>query len=282
MTDHIHRTTSPDGTPVAGRVDGQGPPLVLVHGSMEDGDLCWKAMVPQLREHFTCYRPSTRSRGLSGDSDDLRPQRRLEDLVSFVDSIGEPVLLFGESDGGALALATAARSRAVAAVAVYEPVVFEVAGEDLNAALQTTVPSVAQAVAEGELTEAARVFGELVATDGELSRLIDLGYLREAAPFMPVLLRELDQADKPGAISPTSASLLEAIDVPLLLLRGRQSALHDWMVDATHHVAGHAANAHVQEIDGVGHFAVVFEPETVAAQLTPFFAATSTDEEAQS
>lgn len=263
----IHRTTSNDGTRIAGHVDGQGPPLVLVHGALEDGDLCWDAMVPHLRHRFTCYRPSTRSRGLSDASDDLTPQRRLADIVSFVDSIGEPVLLFGESDGGALALGAAARSDAVAAVGVYEPVVFEVAGEDLDASLQGTLPDMARTVADGRLAEAARIFGGLVANDGELAALTDSDYLQEAGRYMPVFLRELEQADHPEALSLTDASLLDAIEVPVLLQRGTRSALYDWMVDGTRHVAAHVADARVQEIEGAGHFAVALEPEAVADRL---------------
>lgn len=267
----IHRTISPDGTQIAGHVDGQGPPLVFVHGSLEDGDLDWDALVPHLQHRFTCYRPSTRSRGLSDESDDLAPQRRLEDIVSFVDSIGEPVLLFGESDGGALALGTAARSDAVAAVGAYEPAVFEVAGENLDASLEATLPRVGQAMADGQLTEAARVFVELLANDDELAALTGLDYLQEAGRYMPVFLQELEQGNQPEALSPTDASLLEAIDVPVLLQRGTRSALYDWMVDGTHHVADHVADARIQEVEGAGHFGVTFEPEAVADQLMRFF-----------
>jgi hypothetical protein len=34
----VHRTISADGTEIAGRVHGQGPPLVLVHGGLGDGE----------------------------------------------------------------------------------------------------------------------------------------------------------------------------------------------------------------------------------------------------
>lgn len=268
----IHRAISSDGTEIVGHVEGQGPPLVLVHGSLEDGALCWDAMLPHLRCRFTCYLPSTRSRGLSGDSADLAPQRRLEDVVSFVDSIGRPVLLFGESDGGTLALGAAASSDAVAAVAAYEPVVFEVADEDLDASLQTTLPRVGQAVTEGRLAEAARIFSELVANDDELAALTGSDYLQEAGRYMPVFLQELDQGDQPQAASPTDSSLLANIDVPVLLLHGSRSTLHSWFTDGVGHVAEHVPDARVREIDGAGHFGVIFEPEAIAGQVARFFA----------
>ena len=34
----VHRAVSADGTEIAGRVQGEGPALVLVHGGIGDGD----------------------------------------------------------------------------------------------------------------------------------------------------------------------------------------------------------------------------------------------------
>lgn len=273
---HLHRATSDDGTEIVGHVEGHGPPLVLVHGSLEDGDLCWEAMLPHLQERFTCYLPSTRNRGLSGDSTDLAPHRRLEDVVAFVDSIGEPVRVFGESDGGTLALGTAANSRAVAAVAVYEPVVFEVAGEDIDASLQSTLPAMVQAVNEGRLTEATQDFLELVANADERTRFDGSDYLEEAARYIPVFLDELAQGATSSASSPTDPAALADIDVPVLVLHGTRSAQYDWFAAGADHVAAHTSEAEVREIDGAGHFGVMFQPGAIADQLARFFSRTTT------
>lgn len=277
MTDRIHRAVSDDGTEIIGRVHGQGPPLVLVHGSLEDGDLGWAAMLPYLRERFTCYLPSMRSRGLSGESDDLAPQRRLEDVVSFVESIGEGVHLFGESDGGALALGAAARTAAVSAVAAYEPTVFEVAGEHEAGLVEAAIPRVSAAVTDDRLSDAARIFSEMSATQGELATLSAMGYFDEAGSYMPILLQELEQgvgteqgaATEPG---PTSPSLLSNIVVPVLLLHGSHSVLREWFSRGVRHVADHVPEAHMCEIQGAGHFGVALEPEAIADELARFFA----------
>lgn len=271
--DRIHRAVSNDGTEIVGRVVGHGPPLVLVHGSLEDGDLCWEAMLPYLRPSFSCYLPSTRSRGLSGESDDLAPERRVEDIVSFVDSIGEPVSLFGESDGGTLALGAAEHSDAVSAVAVYESVVFEVAGQDVAGSLEETLPHVGEAVTDGRLTDAARIFSELVANDGELSTLVESGYLDDAGRYMPVLLQELEHSAQSQSLSATDPSRLGKITVPTLLLHGEDSALHDWFRDGVRHVAEHVADARVRQVVGAGHFGVAIEPEGIANELIRFLTA---------
>src|SRR5918994_3351006 len=123
MTDErIHRAVSADGTEIAGRVRGQGPPLVLVHGGIGDGDIAWAALLPHLTDRFTCYLPNTRGRGLSGNNPDHSPARLEEDVTAFVDSIGEPVCLVGWSGSGAWVLGAAAHSGSVAAVAAYGPV----------------------------------------------------------------------------------------------------------------------------------------------------------------
>lgn len=268
--DRIHRAVSRDGTEIVGRVDGQGPPLVLVHGSLEDGDLCWGAMLPYLRTQFTCYLPSTRNRGRSGESDDVAGQRRVEDVTSYVDSIGQPVSVFGESDGGTLALGAAEHSDAVAAVAVYEPVVFDVADQGLQESLEETLPRVGDAVTDGRLADAARIFSELLANDDELSTLASSGYVEEAGPYLPVLLQELAHDAQSQAPSATDPSLLAKITVPTLLMHGARSARHDWFSDGVRHVAHHVPDPDLREVVDAGHFGVALAPEPIADELTRF------------
>lgn len=118
----IHRAISDDGTEIAGRVQGQGPPLVLVHGGLGDGDFSFRFMLPFLVDHFTCFSMSTRGRGLSGDSADHSRARLSVDVAAFVKSVGEPVALFGHSSGAALAIGSAAlAAEDVVALALYEP-----------------------------------------------------------------------------------------------------------------------------------------------------------------
>lgn len=126
----IHRARSADGTEIAGRVFGDGPPLVLVQPPGVDPDIAFEALLPHLAERFTCYLPSIRGRGPSGDNPDHSPPRLQEDINAFVDSIAEPVCLTGWSDGASLALGAGAHSDAVVAVAPFEPSVWPLMGEE--------------------------------------------------------------------------------------------------------------------------------------------------------
>jgi pimeloyl-ACP methyl ester carboxylesterase len=61
--------TTEGSTPVAYWRSGEGPLLVLVHGSAADHNR-WKPVLPALEERFTVYAVDRRGRGRSGDSDD--------------------------------------------------------------------------------------------------------------------------------------------------------------------------------------------------------------------
>lgn len=268
-TERIHRAVSGDGTEIAGRVHGQGPPLVLVHGSFEDGDLDWAAMLPHLRERFTCYLMSTRGRGRSGAAADLSPQRRVEDVTAYVESIGEPVYLFGESDGAALALGAAARTGAVSAVAGHEPPVFEVLGAADGARFEETVGRAGDAAAAGDPVEAARIFAHLIAGEDELAALSSSNYFADAARYVPTFLAELEQ-EAGSEFSPTDPAVLAKITAPVLLLHGSRSALRDFFTAGVRHVVEHVPHARVCEIPGSGHWGVTLAPEPIAAELSRF------------
>ena len=62
MAGRVQVAISADGTEIVGRVRGQGPPMVLVHGGWGDGEVAYEALVPHLADRFTCYTPSTRPR----------------------------------------------------------------------------------------------------------------------------------------------------------------------------------------------------------------------------
>jgi pimeloyl-ACP methyl ester carboxylesterase len=270
--DRIHRAASADGTEIVARVHGQGPPLVLFHGMLEDGDTCWEALVPHLADRFTCYLPSSRGVGLSGDSSDHTPPRHQEDAVAFVDSIDEPVFVLGESDGAGQALHAAAEGAAVVAAAVYEPFVASVMSEEDLARVGVAIERTAEAAADGRLADAARIFTRAVATDDEIAALEATGFFEHNAHYVPVLLQGLQQAMGYEGLEPTDPSELARVTVPVLLLRGQQTLHVTFFADSEQHVAEHVADPHVREpLPGVGHWGPSIAPELIAEELISFF-----------
>ena len=268
-SDRIHRAVSADGTEIAGRVHGQGPPLVLFHGAPHDGDLAWAALVPHLADRFTCYLPSWRGRGLSADSEDHTPPRHEEDAAAFVDSIGGSVHVAGWSAGVMTALGAAVNSDAVAAVALYEPTVIPVMHEDDLADLGATFQQVGAAAADGRLADAARAFHPFVANDDELAALGADYYERSASAF-PSLLRTVQASQTYEGPESTDPAVMEGITVPILLLRGQQTRRATFYTDVERHIAEHVADPHVRELPDVGHFAPSLAPEPVAEALVSF------------
>jgi pimeloyl-ACP methyl ester carboxylesterase len=179
-TQRTHYATSTDGVTIGGTVHGQGPPLVFWHGAIGDGDLDWQALLGHLTGRFTCHLPSMRGRGLTGDHPNLTLGRRVDDVLAYVDSIGQPTGLVGWSAGAYLALGAAAQSDAVNAVAPFEPVVARVMGEQERATLGETLVRMGALAAEGRLTDAARAFAGFVFHDEEVAELEDAGYLEAA------------------------------------------------------------------------------------------------------
>jgi pimeloyl-ACP methyl ester carboxylesterase len=112
--------TSNDGTPIAYWRSGQGPPLVLVHGTTADHGR-WAPVVPAFQQHFTVYAIDRRGRGGSGDPEDYAIRQEFEDVAAVVDSLGEPAFLLGHSYGALCALEAALLTRNVRKLVLYEP-----------------------------------------------------------------------------------------------------------------------------------------------------------------
>lgn len=279
MTDQrIHRAVSADGTEIAGRLEGDGPPLVLVHSAPHDSDIAWEAMLPHLTDRFTCYLPSIRGVGLSGDNPDHSPPRLAEDVTSFVDSIGEPACLVGFSTSGPLVLGAAIRSGAVAAVAVYDLLVGSVMREEDLASLGAMLQQMSAAAAEGRLVDAARTSHHHSATDDEFAALeadyLGGEYFERCAEIVPAALQWVQQgAAYEGPLS-TDPEMLAQIAAPVLVLRGQETLpwLGTVLANSEQHVAHHVADLHVREpLAGLGHYAPLLEPERIARELISFF-----------
>ena len=111
---------SKDGTPIAYWRSGEGPPLVLVHGTTADHSR-WAPVLPAFEQHFSACAIDRRGRGGSGDSDEYAIEREFEDVAAVVDSLGEPAFLIGHSYGAVCALEAALLTRNVRKLVLYEP-----------------------------------------------------------------------------------------------------------------------------------------------------------------
>lgn len=268
--DRTHHVTTGDGVTIGGTVHGDGPPLVFLQGLIGDGDIDWRRVVEHLADRFTCHLPSMRGRGLSGDHPDLSTSRIAADYAAYVDSIGEPVGLVGWSGGSSQALAVAAQSDAVSAVAPWEPVAASLFDEQTQAAVGGALARTGELAAEGRLTDAVRAFARFPFNDQEMAVAEDAGYFEGAARYVPNLLDLFQQtlAEDAAPVVDDPAAL-GTISAPVLVLCG--SDTKPFFAISAQHVVDHVPNARMEEFPGVAHAAPVTHPEELADALTEFF-----------
>ena len=181
------------------------------------------------------------------------PVGMVDDILAYVDSIGEPTGLVGWSGGANLALAVAAQSDAVDAVAPFEPVILSLMDEQEQAALGDAVARMGELAAEGRLTAAVRAFAGFPSTTR-----------RSPWPRTPATSRPQGATSRTCSTSfqqwmeyegPTAddPAVLGAISAPVLVLHG--SDTKPFFTASARHVADHVPNARMHEIPGAGHAA---------------------------
>jgi len=100
----------PQGT-INYRDSGQGPPIVLVHGLLVDGQL-WRKVTPLLQDRFRCIVPDLplgSHRTPMREDADLSPPGLARLIAGFLESLElEDVVLVANDTGGAISQITAA------------------------------------------------------------------------------------------------------------------------------------------------------------------------------
>jgi pimeloyl-ACP methyl ester carboxylesterase len=94
-----------DGIETWYEVDGQGDPVVLLHGGLSDG-AAWGLQVPTLTERHQVFVPDRRGHGKSPDTDAPFDYDDMADetIVFLEQVVGHAAHLVGWSDGGIVAL----------------------------------------------------------------------------------------------------------------------------------------------------------------------------------
>lgn len=111
---------SKDGTRIGYRKLGNGPGVVVVHGSNVSSQN-FMQLAKELNDAFTVYVPDRRGRGLSGPfGKDYSIQREVEDLEAILIQTGARNV-FGISAGGLITLQAALTIPAIEKAALYEP-----------------------------------------------------------------------------------------------------------------------------------------------------------------
>ncbi|MFE3601748.1 alpha/beta fold hydrolase [Streptomyces sp. NPDC059142] len=114
------KVKSGDGTPIAYRRSGEGPPVILVGGAFSTAE-SEAPLARLLAPRFATITYDRRGRGASGDRAPYAVEREVEDLAALLAVAGGSAALYGVSSGGALVLEAVAAGLPVTQFAVYEP-----------------------------------------------------------------------------------------------------------------------------------------------------------------
>ncbi|WP_209426696.1 alpha/beta hydrolase [Pararhodobacter sp. SW119] len=111
---------STDGTQISFARSGDGPPLVLVHGTTSDHTR-WVHVLPGLEKKFSVIAMERRGRGESGDAAAYSLEQEYEDVATVAMAMGPGTSLLGHSYGALCAMEAALRLDNIRKLVLYEP-----------------------------------------------------------------------------------------------------------------------------------------------------------------
>ena len=258
---------SADGTPIAVWVDGEGPPLLLVHGGMNDHTTDGP-FIHELRGAATTFAMDRRGRGASGDAPEYAIEREFEDVAAVVDAVatrtGAPVTVWGHSYGADCAMGAATLTSNVGRLVLYEPGLGFASSNAVKAAIETIEIAVAAGDMERALLVALKEIVELTDEEIEFVRSSPAWPARLAAvPVLPREVRaEVDWVYRPGQF--------DAITAPTVLFAGADSP--PAQQDVTQRAAAAIPGAQIRVLEGHSHMAHRVDPAMVAAIVLGFAA----------
>jgi pimeloyl-ACP methyl ester carboxylesterase len=219
----------------------------------------FRLLEPLLAPHFTVVTVDRRGRLDSRDADAYSLEAEFDDLVEVVDSLVEPVTVFGHSFGANVALGAALRSPRIGRLVLYEPGAPGDVSPEFVAELQALV-------AAGERQAAMKlVVREFTAFPEEwLDDLLETPQWQERLAYAHTLAREVR-----GYLDHEYVGL-PGLEVPTLLLVGSESPSIE--LPKARSLADVLPSARVSVLAGVGHVGPVTHPAAVAHEIVSFAA----------
>jgi len=214
-----------DGYPMAYQDVGEGPPVVLLHGSLTDYR-SFTAQVPVLSRQYRLLVPSLRHyypERWDGRGGDFSIAQHAQDVAAFIQrlDVGK-VHLVGHSRGGAVALTVARRhSHLIATLILADPRGLESllpdtpGNRDMEVQLRNNFTTLQGTLAAGDVDRAAREFVDALGGPG--------AWTRRPPDQKQIFLDNLATAVDTGEFPPIACADVERLDVPMLLINGENS-----------------------------------------------------------
>jgi pimeloyl-ACP methyl ester carboxylesterase len=240
-----------DGGNLYYEVEGDGHPLLLIHGGL--GDLrMWDEQVPAFAERYRVIRYDTRGFGRS-ETDDVEFSNHA-DAAAVLDHVGaDSAYVIGQSRGGmiALDLAVDRPDRVDALVSVAGGVGGYEA--ELPAGVEAPPWDEMERIWEAKDWEALAELETKVWVDGwgQPADRVDSGLRQKVHGGILASMKAEKPEGKQQRLDPPAAERLGDLDIPTLVLIGQVD--EPGAVLAEQHLASSVAGAQVVEFPGVAH-----------------------------
>jgi pimeloyl-ACP methyl ester carboxylesterase len=254
---------SGDGTKIAFEQHGSGEPVLLVHGT-PGSTQSWALVAPILAERFTVVAMDRRGHGESDPGPSHSIELEARDIISVIDTVGEPVHLVGHSSGARAALAAALHAGGLRSLILYEPpIALHHCAADLTDRADVLIrEGNRDAAAEAFLREAAAVPDE------------EIALVRSLAPVWERITAGIHNAPRvhrAWTAEPVDLDALRRITIPVLLLLGGEQDAPVYL-DGLDEIEHAFPDATRREIPGQRHLAPGRAPKAFAAVVMSFLA----------
>ncbi len=250
--------TSGDGTSLSVRVQGEGVPVILVHGVL-DGIGAFAMIELELAARYQVWVYDRRGRGGSGDAEEYSIDREVDDLRAVIAATGRAPHVVGHSYGAVIALRAQLAGADMRSLTVYEPPL------NPETIRPDDVDEIRSAADEGRTDHAIEVMARRLAgiSHDELHVAMSVPpvrkRLRDGVLTAPREVDEVRVGDWTG---------LPVTGVPTLVIRGGRDVSPAY--PTAEQAAAIATDVEVVTIPDQGHLANVFAPNEFAAAIVDF------------
>lgn len=258
--------TSNDGTTIAFERSGDGPPVVLVGGALDDR-LAMEPLATHLTSHFTVYNYDRRGRGDSEDTVPYAAEREIEDLAALIAEAGGQAFVYGLSSGAMLAFEAAASGMPITKLVMFEPP-YAVSETRLNSSEDFT-GWLAELVAAGRRDAALEYF--MTAAVGLPHEAVDEARSSPVWPRLEAMAHTLVYDTTISGDGRLPVERMALVTVPVLVIDSDGSTA--WLRDSAQAVANALPQGRHCSLPGEFHDV---PPEKLAPALTEFFACSTT------